>query len=186
MIAVAAGIACGVGITSIFTSCNFCSSKHGDTDTAKVAEEYHADNDIAMNVRSLIDAISVGERLDSANYNFTGILTDGTGRPLYTDVQGTPGAWQIKVLTDSSAVVSNLYLGDLLANDLVQYILTTLSIPDEPLMTTVDETSSNEDEDEVRVYAAGEAFLIFEQSTAKAPNGAEGPLLKIVVRKKGM
>lgn len=148
---------------------------------AAAPEEYHADNDIAMNLRSLIDAINVGEPLDSADYNYKGILTDGSGRPLYTDVQGAPGAWEIKVLTENSAVISNLYLGDLLDEELVQYILSSLNMEDQPLMEADD--SRGGDENTLAIYTTGKTDLIIERQTAKAPNGEEGPLLKIIVQR---
>lgn len=53
---------------------------------------FHADNDIAMTVRSLVDAVRVGETLLPADYDFVGVLTDGQGTPLYTDVDGAPGS----------------------------------------------------------------------------------------------
>lgn len=171
----AAAILAGTLFAAIaLQSCSSSASHSADSDSiAEYSEEYHADNDIAMNLRSIIDAINVEEPLDSADYNFKGILTDGSGRPLYTDVQGTPGQWEIKVLSDKSAVIQNLYLGDLLADDLVQYILNSLAITDHPILQ----------EDRYSIYLTGKTELIIEQHTAIAPNGAEGPLLKISIRK---
>lgn len=192
---------CGLALGALLTGCSFGnnSNQHDTDSSASAEEEYHADNDIAMNLRSMIDAINVGEALDSADYNFTGILTDGTGRPLYTDVQGSPGTWQIKVLTEKSAVISNLYLGDLLADDLVQYLLTSLEIPDEPLLTAEDDPKGTKkhrrgrkavaDEDatnKLSIYQIDDADLIIERQTASTPNGAEGPLLKIIVQRSTM
>ena len=69
-----------------------------NTEDSEATEYFHADNDIAMTVRSLADAIKVGEPLDSTEYDFNGVLTDGQGAPLYTDVQGSPGTWIVDVL----------------------------------------------------------------------------------------
>lgn len=150
-------------------------------DTVQEPVEFHADNDIAMNVRSIIDAINVGQPLVDEDYDFTGILTDGNGRPLYTDVQGAPGQWEIKVLTDQSAVVQNLYLGDLLPDELVQYLLDVLKIDEKPLISADDEVSGRDNN--LQIFQTGMTDLIIERQTAKAPNGSVGPLIKIILRK---
>ncbi|MDE6811456.1 MAG: hypothetical protein K2J15_03810 [Muribaculaceae bacterium] len=174
-------LTCGILTGLTLPGCSSAGSEKNDSVPVVTSEEYHADNDIAMNLRSIIDAINVGQSLDSTDYNFKGILTDGSGRPLYTDVQGTPGQWEIKVLSGESAVISNLYLGDLLADDLVTYLLSSLGIYHYQLMTM---SAGNDDtDDSVSIYTTGDSELIIEQRTAKAPNGAEGPLLKITVRK---
>lgn len=175
-----------ITIAGMLQSCSSGSEKSAvadsDTDTtATVVVDDHADNDIAMSVRSIIDAINVGQALDEKDYNFTGILTDGSGRPLYTDVQGAPGVWEIKVLSPNSAVISNLYLGDLLPTELVQYILTTNEIEDAPMAEATN--GSKKKEDNLTIYKTGDCDLIIENQTAKAPNGSEGPLLKIIIRK---
>lgn len=172
-----------ITLTGFLQSCSSTpEKKSADTDSVEVAVvDDHADNDIAMNIRSLIDAINVGQPLDSAYYNYTGILTDGAGRPLYTDVQGAPGVWEIKVLTPNSAVIRNLYLGDLLPEDLVQYILTTNDIEDTPMMDVTEDKGKKEDN--LTIYKTGDCDLIIENQTAEAPNGSVGPLVKIIVRK---
>lgn len=167
----------------ILTGCNLSSEKK-QTDSPQPApaiEEFHADHDIAMTVRSIIDAINVGEDLDSVHYNYTGIMTDGNGRPLYTDVMGSPGVWEVQVRSDKSAVIRNLYLGDLLPDELVQYLLQTLDITADPILTA-DDTKSGK-EDNLTIYPAGNADFIIEQQTARTPKGEEGPLLKIILRK---
>lgn len=169
-----------VVVLAMLASCTSGQSEHHDSDSATVTTEFHADNDIAMNVRSIIDAINVGQPLDSADYNYTGILTDGNGTPLYTDVQGAPGIWEIKVLTDKSAVIRNLYLGDLLPDELVQYVLETLAIEDIPLLEAED---GKKGLDNIAVYKSGATDIFIERQTAKAANGSEGPLLKIILRR---
>lgn len=167
----------------IFASCSSGSKRNSDSDSTPMAyepEEFHADHDIAMTVRSIIDAINVGQRLDSVHYNYTGVLTDGNGRPLYTDVMGSPGAWEVKVRSEKSAVISNLYLGDLLDDELVEYLLQSLNITDEPTLEADSDKKGNDDE--LTIYRVGKADFIVEQQTAKAPNGEEGPLMKIIIR----
>ena len=66
--------------TLLITGCNGWNKSAGNEETE--THDDHADNDIAMTLRSIIDAVKVGEPLDSAQYNFTGTLTDGSGRPL--------------------------------------------------------------------------------------------------------
>lgn len=95
-----------ITISIVSVLINACSHTADNQDKGNVAsppaiivnEDFHADNDIAMTVRSLADAIKVGEPLDSTEYDFEGVLTDGQGTPLYTDVQGAPGVWVVDVL----------------------------------------------------------------------------------------
>lgn len=168
-------------ILSFFTiACSGRSDKSSEDSSA--INDDHADNDIAMTLRSIIDAVKVGEPLDSLQYNFTGTLTDGSGRPLYTDVEGAPGAWQIKVVNPSSVTIRNLYLGDLLPEELTQYILQSLQIPDSTLVTSG--YAGNDIDAIVAIYDFGEGNLIFETKIAEAENGGQGPLLNIAVKGK--
>lgn len=86
--------------------------------------------DIAMISRSLVDALRMGEKLDSAAYDFTGILTDGQDRPLYTDIHGNPGKWVVHVESPSSVVLRNLDAGNLLAEDLRVYVAQAVGFTD--------------------------------------------------------
>lgn len=174
-------ILCALGFMLLRRSSGSEKTVDSDSIKAAAAADDHADHDIAMTVSSIIDAINVGQPLDSTDYNYTGILTDGEGRPLYTDVQGTPGIWEVKVLTPNSAVISNLYLGDLLPEYLVQYILSTNKIPESPMVAASDENGKREDN--LTIYNTGKCDIIIEQQTAIAANGSEGPLLKILLRK---
>lgn len=142
-------------------------------------EEYHADNDIAMIAKSFADALVINEPLDTLENNFTGVLTDGEGHPLYTDIQGSPGIWDVNVTNPNTAVIRNVYLGDLLPGYLESYITTNLDLTeDDKIGTTVSDTTDNT---QVTVYNLDGAYLRFEIRTALAPNGLEGPLLSIVL-----
>lgn len=142
-------------------------------------EEYHADNDIAMIAKSFADALVINEPLDTLENNFTGVLTDGEGHPLYTDIQGSPGIWDVNVTNPNTAVIRNVYLGDLLPGYLESYITTNLNLTeDDKVGTTVSDTTDNT---QVTVYNLDGAYLRFEIRTALAPNGLEGPLLSIVL-----
>lgn len=153
------------------------------TDSTDVSEteEFHADNDIAMTILSLADAIKVGEPLDSTQYDFEGVLTDGQGSPLYTDVQGSPGLWQVDVVDNKSAVIRNIFLGDLLPTDLQNYLLSSLGLNDNNRMNFTSEDADNNDETEIMVYDFGGGYLRFEVRAGIAPNGLEGPLLSIIM-----
>lgn len=147
-----------------------------------VNEEYHADNDIAMTVRSITDAFSVGEPLQAADYDFEGVLTDGEGRPLYTDIMGSPGQWKIEVHDPGRVRIYNIYLGDLLPDDLEQYLRESLGL-DTPIY--LEPTADSEDVS-LTVYKVPGGVLKFESRTAHAANGAEGPLVAIVLLSDGV
>lgn len=146
-----------------------------------VNEHYHADNDIAMTVRSIADAINVGEPLDSTEYDFKGVLTDGQGSPLYTDVQGAPGLWVVDILDKQNATIKNVYLGDLLPADLQAYILQTLQLSEGHHVDFCLDDVAIDDETEIDIYRFKGGYLRFETRAGIAPNGLEGPLLTIVM-----
>lgn len=142
-------------------------------------EDYHADNDIAMTVRSIADALKVGEPLDSTEYDFEGVLTDGQGSPLYTDVQGGPGVWVVDVLDQKNVTIRNLYLGDLLPGDLETYLLQSLGLAGEnPILVSLHEAVDDEETD-IKIYDLAGGYMRFEIRSGIAPNGLEGPLLTI-------
>lgn len=140
-------------------------------------EEFHADNDIAMTVKSLADALRVGEPLDTADYNFEGVLTDGIGRPLYTNLQGVPGLWDINVLSDSSVMIINVDIGDLVPDDLESYIASSLDLTPQNIIDSLEYHGA--EGAETTVYDFGGGYLRYEVRNAMAPNGLEGPLVRI-------
>lgn len=157
------------------------SAKITENDTIST-EEYHADNDIAMIVRSIADAMRSGEPIDTLDYNMEGVLTDGEGHPLYTDVQGTPGIWTVDVVSPSSVVIRNVYLGDLLPDDLEKYIATSLNLTDSDRIQSTE--FDNDEEASLVVYDLKDAgYLRLETRAAVAPNGLEGPLMSIIATK---
>lgn len=179
-------------LTPLLTVIPAACRSHGATEETRFvpandADDFHADNDIAMTIRSLADALKVGEPLDSSFYNFEGVLTDGQGTPLYTDIQGAPGVWEIDVINDRNVTIRNLYLGDLLPADLETYLLQSLSINDsQPFVTFESDTSSISDsgdiaENRLTVYDFGGGYLCFNIQSGLAPNGLEGPLLNILM-----
>lgn len=164
-------------LTAFIAGCRKTTEDTGSQDDT--AETYHADNDIAMVVRSLADAICVGEPLDSADYDYDGVLTDGQGTPLYTDVQGTPGQWEVNVVNPGKAVIRNLYLGDLLPGDLEAYIASSMNLSENDIIAS-DEFDAD-DESELTLYGIPGGELRFETRAGIAPNGLEGPLMSIVL-----
>lgn len=152
-----------------------------DKDTlvdSSAVEEYVAENDIAMTMRSIIDCISVGEPLDTADYNFNGVLTDGEGMPLYTDLQGNPGEWEIDVTSDKSVRIHNLYLGDLLPEHLTNYLTLSLNLTD-----SISANADMEDDEDTttEIYHFESGDIRIQTRDAYAPNGLEGPLMSIVI-----
>lgn len=166
--------------------CNRQSRNEAITDSDSVAtapaEYYHADNDIAMTVRSLVDALSIGERLDSANYDFKGVLTDGQGRPLYTDITGTPGIWEVDVTSPTSAVIRNTNIGDLLPWDLEHYLVQTLNLDESDMIPPSPEVPADADIHRVE-YDFGSGYLRIETRKVIA-DGMEGALMNITTAKK--
>lgn len=163
-------------------SCGQISNKSACKDTladSVVVDEYVADNDIAMTIRSIIDAISVGEPLDTAEYNFNGVLTDGEGMPLYTDIQGNPGEWEIDVTSDKSVRIHNLYLGDLLPEHLTKYLTLSLNLTD--TIPDIDVQEDNDEETSTEIFHFDSGNIKIETREAFAPNGLEGPLMSIVI-----
>ena len=147
-----------------------------DSVSVEESENYHADNDIAMTVRSLMDALKVGEKLDSANYDYRGVLTDGVGRPLYTTVQGVPG---------QSAVIRNTHVGDLLPLDLEHYLVNTLESADSGIVPVHAEEDEEIGGDTVRrvIYDFGGGFLRIETRKVASAEGVEGAVMNITAAK---
>ncbi|MDE5871308.1 MAG: hypothetical protein K2H22_05170, partial [Muribaculaceae bacterium] len=138
-------------------------------DVARPEEsQFHADNDIAMTVCSLVDAVRVGERLDSADYGFQGILTDGQGTPLYTDIEGNPGEWSVKVVSGEEARISNLHLGDLMTEDLRSYILSALNLNAADLVTAY--INPADEREFIWLYDIGDVQVAFSETSVKTPS----------------
>lgn len=156
-----------------------------DSTVQPAAEEeiVHADNDIAMTVCSMADAIRVGQPLLSDDYDFKGVLTDGMGRPLYTDLDGAPGEWVVEVNSPTSVTLRNLHLGDLLPGDLRDYLLSALGV-DAVLsqVTTEDDLPGPEDEmADISVYDFGGGYIRFEVRNHSTGSGMEYPFLAIAL-----
>ncbi len=165
----------------VMVACSNKSSAVGLDATQPEDTPYHADNDIAMTVCSLVDAIRVGEPLDSADYNFQGILTDGQGTPLYTDIEGKPGEWSVKVITDDEARISNLQFGDLMTEDLRNYIVGALNLNEADLATAY--VSPANEQEFIWLYDIGDVHVAFSETLVKMPSGIDGIIMSVSVFK---
>lgn len=168
----------------LMSSCSGKSGGENPADSASAPEtSFHADADIAMSVRSIVDAIKVGEKLDSADYDFEGILTDGQGRPIYTDLQGNPGIWTIDVLSSTNAALRNVKAGDLLPDDLEEYIVGNLGLSRADLVATSE--YDDDDETTVQIYDFGSGQIRFETRLSQSPNGTDAIFMNIGIRAAG-
>lgn len=143
-------------------------------------DQYHADRDIAMTVASIADAIRVGEPLDTAEYNFEGVMTDGAGRPLYADLRGAPGIWDVDVLSDSKAVMSNVDLGDLLPDDLKSYLASSLELSDDDIVDAL-RLEEGDEELEMIEYDMRGCRLRIETRKGMSASGIEAPLMRLTI-----
>lgn len=164
--------AVGCVLAAGLVACGNGNRKTADSaaDTAKVAPpqpKFHADNDIAMVVRSLVDAVEVGEKLDSTVYNYRGVLTDGQGKPIYLDTETNPGLWEVKVQSAGRATLANVSDGDMRAAELAQYVVSCLPFGEERLTSAHVQGLAGD----CRVYALKKGRLTF---TGPAPEGLDG------------
>lgn len=161
-----------------------CSNKEAAVRQAEPMPQdtpFLADNDIAMTVCSIVDAVRVGEPLDSTGYNFLGILTDGQGTPLYTDVEGEPGEWRVAVVNDVEACISNRRVGDLMTDDLRQYILGSLGLNSADLVSAYE--NPHKEGEIIWLYDIGDVKVSFSSFDTKSPSGIGGSLMTIKVFK---
>lgn len=192
--ALALGTTCAV----MLWACSCSSSGTGSGESASLAESvteaeqtvaeaeatFHADNDIAMAVRSMADAINVGEPLDSTDYNFQGVLTDGIGAPLFTDFEGFPGEWEVSVVSPSEVKIRNIGVGDLFPDGLVEYLAHTLAPADtaageDPELIPI--LTRDEGDTRIEEYAYGRTRLRIATSPQELPTGEVAPRLEITL-----
>lgn len=127
--------------------------------------------------------ISEGEPLDSTDYNFSGVLTDGLGSPLFTDFEGFPGQWEVDVVNPHEVLIRNIGTGDLMPGELIEYLSSTFnkSAEDEDeVLRIVD--SFDEGDAQVQLYSFGRTSLRVETRPETLPTGEVGPKLEITLR----
>lgn len=175
-----------IGLVMTIIGCQSRSSDQAvlpgqEADGTQAGEQQVMTADIAMTARSLADALVVGEQLDSTDYDFEGILTDGQGTPLYTTMRGTPGKWVVEVTSPEGAAIRNTDLGDLLVEDLRVYLAGSLNMDDSDIV----EAGPMETDEETHqvVYLKGELMMVMESRTETASNGTEAPWLSVLLRR---
>lgn len=124
--------------------------------------------DVAMTSRSLVEALRMGEKLDST-YNFHGIFTDGQKNALYHTADGKPGVWDLIVEGPDRVVMRNLEAGALEAEDLRVYIAQAVGLTDSDIIEA-GVASENTDVQAV-VYKQGKLRM---EITLLPSTGADG------------
>lgn len=171
---------------TLFSSCgNGSSGSSGQADSAASSqsqeeEQFHASNDILNHLSSIIDTFRVGDEISAADYDWTGILTDGEGKPLYTDHDMNPGEWEIKVLDPDRVCLRSLHKGDLAMNDLTAYLVEGLGLSPENQMPQESDAS---DGVIFEAYSFGPGIISFEIHPEKSPLGEEGPFYAVNILK---
>ena len=79
------------------------------------------------------------------------------------------------------SVIRNVYLGDLLPDDLESYLASSLNLSPENIIET--EEFDDDEETQLVVYDIDGVYLRIETRAAVAPNGLEGPLMSIIATK---
>ena len=157
-----------------------------------VEEEFHADDDIAMTLRSVVSAFQDGDTITAVDYSFMGVLTDGEGRPLYTDTSGGPGEWLVSVPDGHNLQIQNLHLGDLIPAQLERYIIESLELTEQQgeeegkadAGRTMRGNVKLAEGGERRIYKSGSATIIYYVRSAFTETGKEGPMVTITVMDK--
>lgn len=172
---------CAVIALAIIASCGNNSKNDNRCKEAGLDQTYNdvAPADIAMLISSMTDAINLHENVEEEVYQFKGVLTDGRGTPLYTDMHGRPGNWEVVVLSSSHVLIRNIELGDILPTDLRLYIASSLMLSDSDIVAYGND--GVDDATEIISYNVGEALLKFETRYEAASNGREGAWLSISV-----
>jgi len=172
----------------LIQACSHSSSTSGEdgeesvtiADTVPSELPFVADNDIGMTVRSMANTINIGDNLDSTDYNFEGVLTDGVGMPLFTDITGMPGKWEVEVVDSTQVRIRNLSPGDLQPHQLVEYLTQVLD-PEEGNIVLESET----DEGEVHKvsYRYGKTEMCVSTRPQQIGNTGEvAPVMEITLR----
>ncbi|MCM1320148.1 MAG: hypothetical protein NC217_07165 [Muribaculaceae bacterium] len=148
------------------------------------AEVFHASNDIAMRVRSVAAALNEGEAIDSTDYNFSGVLTDGMGAPIFTDFEGLPGQWEVDVVNSKEVKIRNIGTGDLMPGSLMEYVTSSInSVAEQDETPELQMVGHYEEGDaSIEKYTYGHTTVQVETRPQTLPTGEVGPKLEITLR----
>lgn len=150
------------------------------SDTIVAEEEFVVNNDIGMAVRSMANTINIGAPLDSTDYNFAGVFTDGVGMPLFTDITGMPGKWEVEVIDSLQVKIRNLDPGNLQPFQLVEYL--TENLKDDSLPIILQE-ETDRGESHIIQYSYGRTRMSVEMRPERiAATGEVAPLMEITLK----
>lgn len=138
--------------------------------------------DIGLTIRGVVDALGVGEPIDSTDYNFSGVLTDGTGMPLFTDYEGVPGQWRVDVTSPHEVRISTVGTGDLLPASLVRYLAKTLHESPDSDNELREVDIRDEGDKRIEQYVYGRVAVLVETEPQTLPTGEVGPSVQITIR----
>lgn len=150
------------------------------TESAPEAEYFIAGNDIGMTVRSVANTINIGESLDSTDFNFEGVLTDGIGMPLFTDLRGMPGQWEIEVIDSTQLRIRNLNTGNLFPHQLMEYISQNLGDENHTMEL---ERESDDGDSHIQIYRYGRTTMsVITRPQPIGDTGEVAPIMEITLR----
>lgn len=194
------GFEFGLALSSLtLCACNHNNSSSSDSDNTSSGvntdsspqqasspdpEPFHTSYDIAMRVRSVAAAINEGESIDSTDYNFSGVLTDGMGAPIFTDFEGMPGQWEVDVINSKEVKIRNIGTGDLIPGSLMEYVTASINSSaagdDDPELRMVNKYESGDTT--IEKYTYGHTEIEVETCPETLPTGEVGPRLEITLR----
>ena len=178
------------GVLAVLSAVGGCGRVAGDDaesgqeaaaeSASAVQEQFVANYDIGMTVRSVANTINIGEKLDSTDYNFAGVLTDGVGMPLFTDFSGMPGEWEIEVIDSVTVCIRNLDAGNLHPFELIDYIASNLEGESQPLLL---QGESDRGEAHIVTYRYGRTSISVETRPMNLENtGDVAPEMHITLK----
>ena len=137
-----------------------------------------------MRLRSVAAALNEGEAIDSVDYNFSGVLTDGMGAPVFTDFAGLPGQWEVDVINPKEVIIRNIGIGDLMPESLMDYVTSSINaaaMQDEtPELRMIGQYENGDTT--IERYTYGHTTVQVETRPELLPTGEVGPKLEITLR----
>ena len=88
----------------------------------------------------------------------------------------------MRVINDDEARISNLHLGDLMTEDLRNYIISSLNLNNADLVTAY--VNPADDQEFIWLYDIGDVNVSFSETLIKTPSNLEGIIISIAVFRK--